>query len=317
MSPDTYILVLKNRPNEREVFKQFGGLANFGSDQSDLALESLLEVTGDDDLDDLRVFKSAADEVLVDIPVYQASRDNDFGNQIEETFAAYGDQIGFYLANSDRIDVPVVSGNNERTVEYGTHITRQQDLIEAFPTVAHRLIVGRKPLTDHQKRQLRRLASELRPSDRVLFDVIDKGYDEERIVPNIRFLAETFDSQNRAVLNLLNAFSDNRENLSPQVAAELGLSGFGDFAINIRYPSGGGPTGSVRIRHYNGGSAYVEEFEGSDYTEAAEELTDWDEWQTDHCNYCREASRLNRGSASKWKRIRMGHYIKSVLRSEF
>jgi hypothetical protein len=144
---------------------------------------------------------------------------------------------------------------------------------------------------------------------------VDSGFDDE-LAADIEFLAETFSRQDCVLLNVFDAFDNEPENRSPVIADRLGLMGFGDFGINVRYPGGGGPSGTVRIRHYHPNNAIVEEFEGSDYGEASNELTNWDLWQRGHCDYCRDASRLQTGDPSTWKRIRMGHYFTSVLRNQ-
>lgn len=315
MSLDTYIPVLRNKANEREVIQSFGGLTNFTSDEYQLNLVPLVEVSSTDDLSSLDPFHDAGDEMMVELPVYQTTRSTSFSETIQETLETYGDQVGFYLANSDSIDLPVVSGMADRSVSYQIHSSHHQDLHQQFQTVTHRLMIRGGSLDDDQRKSLEQLAGNLRPTDRVLFDVVDIGYNED-IEAKLEFLIELFDQQERAVLNLVNAFRDNRDNLTPRVASKLGVSGFGDFAINVRKP-GGGPTQRVKIRHLHPEESVIQVFEGEDYTEASEALTEWDEWESDHCDYCQRASRQSGGTPSAWKRIRTGHHITSMLRAEF
>lgn len=267
-------------------------------------------------MDDLRPFQDASDMVLVDLPRYQAERSSDFGNAVESTIEDYGSRRAFYLENADWIDLPVISGYIDETVNYDVHERLHSALHGVYPSVAHRLMIRMTgSLSEDQRESLRSLAGSLRSSDRVLLDVIDVGYTEE-LLTDLRFLSEVFKNNDQAVLNIFNTFEGERENHSPHVADELGIRGFGDFAINVRYPGGGGWGETVTIRHYHPNHSFVEEFEGVTYEDASNELTGWDLWQTNHCNYCRDAKRLANGDPSTWKRIRMGHYITSVLRNE-
>ena len=316
MSVDTYIPVLRNKSNEQEVVQQFGGLSNFSADSEPVEMHPLVEVTSSEDLHDLDVFYDAGEEVLLELPVYQSTRSTKFSKEVQNTLEEHGDQVGFYLTHSETITNPVVSGMADLRVSYGFHSDSHELLSESFPTVVHRVMLRANRLDDTQRASLEELSNELRSTDRVLFDILDTGYNDA-LKSNLEYLAETFDEQDCAVLNLLNAFRSNQDNLSPKVANQLGLNGFGDFGINVRYPGGGGPTGTVKIRHYHPTQGYVEEFEADDYESAAEELTLWEDWRPDHCEYCRRASTTSSASPSAWKRIRMGHYVTSMLRGEF
>lgn len=316
MSATTYIPVLRNKPNERQVIQTFGGLTNFAEDDYSVDLRPLVEVEGEDDLDELGVFLDAGDELLVELPTYQTRRSTNFGEAVQDTLDTHGDQVGFYLTHDDSIPVPVVSDEIERTPKYGIHSDHHQDLQHKYTSVAHRLMVRGKSFNKQQQEALQELNEVLRPTDRVLFDVVDNGLNDG-ITDNLEYLARTFDQQQCAVLNLLNAFKDNPENLSPRLATDLEVDGFGDFGINVRFPGGGGPTGTVRIRHYHPHREVVEEFKGGTYEEASAHLTEWDEWRSNHCDYCRNASGMDGGTPSAWKRVRTGHYITSMLRGEF
>jgi hypothetical protein len=52
------------------------------------------------------------------------------------------------------------------------------------------------------------------------------------------------------------------------------------------------------------------------YADASQEPMSWDLWQTNHCDYCHEPDRVERGDPSTWMRIRMGHYLTSVLQDQ-
>lgn len=316
MSANTYIPILRNRSNEQEVIQQFGGLRNFSEQSDPIDLYPLVEISNADDLHNLDVFYDAGEEVLLELPVYQSTRNTNFGNAIQETLETYGDQVGFYLSHTDRVTNPVISGRGERNISYEVHPEAQKLLFKSFPTVTHRLFVRTKPFDVEQRASLEKLSEVIRPADRVLFDVLDTGYNE-KLQSNLEYLANRFEQQECAILNLLNAFKNESNNLTPKVAGELGIRGFGDFGINVRYPGGGGRGQKVTIRHYHPSHGYVAEFEGTDYESASEALTLWEDWKLDHCDFCRRASNMSTANPSAWKRIRTGHYITSMLRGEF
>jgi len=294
----------------------FGGLTNFAEDDYSVDLHPLVEIEGKDDLDELGTFLDAGDELLIELPTYQTARSTDFGESVQDTLDAHGDQVGFYLAHSDSIQVPVVSDEIEWTPKYGIHRGHHQELQHEYASVAHRLMVRGKSLNEEQRESLQELEEVLRPADRVLFDVVDNGLNDG-ITENLEYLARTFDQQQCAVLNVLNAFDGNPENYSPKLASELEVSGFGDFGINMRYSGGGGPIETIKIRHYHPHRGVVETFKGESYEEASAHLTEWDEWRSNHCDYCRNAAGMDGGTPSAWKRVRTGHYITSMLRGEF
>jgi hypothetical protein len=45
-------------------------------------------------------------------------------------------------------------------------------------------------------------------------------------------------------------------------------------------------------------------------------LTDWPEWNPDHCEGCRRAERTSNRDANTWTRIRTEHYLASVLEGQ-
>lgn len=314
--PRKYIPVLRNSQNEREVIQSFGGLSNFQPQQeTSLKLTPLLEISGLDDLQNLEPFYDAGDEVLIDLPAYQASRDTEFGNAIESTISEYGSRESFYRDHSKYIDYPVASGLAELPEQYGIHISMQKALQPNFPVVVHRIMVRRTKFNEEQQEKLEALSEEVRQRDRILFDVVEAGFNNN-LEANIQYLSEIFNENPKSVLNIFNAYDGAPENRSPQVADKFGIEGFGDFSINVRYPSGGGGGDTVGILHYHPSRFRAERFEGKSYEEASKELMGWNEWNTNHCDYCRDAASPSTGGPSAWKRIRMGHYITSILRGE-
>ncbi len=320
--PQIYHPILRNKQNERDVVQSFGGLTHFEhTNDRVIDLEPIIEIGGDTDLNDLDPFVDASNGVLVDLPVYQMARDTSFGNAVESAVTEYDGRVGFYQANADCIDRPVVSGRIETPVDYDIHHIQQQALRDYFRTVVHRLMIRLTgPLTDSQRESISTLAESLRPTDQVLFDIPDTGY-SDGLRENLRFLSRTFSDNQLGVLNVFNPFDGDGTNRTPYVAEEFGMDGFGDFAINVRYPGNGYQGDTVIIRHYHPSQSVVREFDGSTYEGASDDLTDWNEWQTQHCDFCRDADLLSTGGMSTrnpnaWKQIRMGHYLTSMLRSE-
>lgn len=315
--PDTYNPVIRNNPNERQVIRHLGGLSQFTENpQYLLSFEPIIEIGSVDDLEQLEPFEAVSSRVYIDLPEYQTRRDRNFGNQIENTISNFGNRVQFFLQNSKKITNPVISGRLGPPVDYDLHRHSHEGLQDIYDSIAHRLMVRKgDSLSSEQRTSLVELANSLRPTDPVFFDVVDTGFDDD-LMNDLEFLAETFSESQRAVLNVFDAFDGEVKNSTPEIADNLGISGFGDFAINVRFPGGGGQGETVTIRHYYPNHAQVEEFEGASYADASNELTDWEVWETDHCDYCRDAARLTTDDPNTWKRIRTGHYIISVLRGE-
>lgn len=323
--PEAYIPILRPRSNERRVIQTFGGLSRFTDSERSREFQPLIEVAGDEQLDELETFRDAGDEIYVDLPEYWARRSTKYTDRIKTTLNTYGSREEFFRENSEIIDVPVISTFAERPVEYGIHKSMQLALRETYPSIVHRLMIRPRDggFTESQESTLTDLSETMRAdSDQFLFDVVKNGYTEGGEIDDcLEFLSEAFEEFSCGVLNVFNALNGHHENISPALADSYGLDAFGDFAIDYRYPtSGGGPTARTYLRHYYPNHGRVREFEGAGIAEAAKELVDWDDYESDHCEWCREAASAveqgNIGNPSKWKRIRMGHYIESTLQNQ-
>lgn len=322
--PDVYTPILRPGINERRVIQTFGGLSQFtGSDP--VELRPLVEVSSDDDLNHLAPFREAGEEVLVDFPEYLMRTENDLTAAISQTLAEYGSREEFFRSNRPEIDVPCISTLDGRPVEYGTHKSIHMALREDFPRIAHRVLVRvqQESFNPNQRSMLREVANLAREdSDIVLFDVIDVGYEEGGSLDlDLQYLAETFGDYETGILNVFDALEGQPRNITPSLAERYECESFGDFAIDRRYPpKGGGRPPVVYLPHYYPDRGRVEVFDGADYDEAAEALVGWDDYESEHCEYCRQAAvAVERGKAndpSLWKRIRMGHYIESMLENQ-
>lgn len=323
--PDAYTPVLRDGPNERQVIQSFGGFSRFDFDESEYALElhPIVAIETDEDLAALPTYQDAGQRVYVDLPEYLGNRSTKYTEGINKTLGQYGSREEFFRANSDKISFPMISGLVDQPVEYGIHISIQRGLEATYPRIAHRLMIRSQSngLSETQQSTLKELKEILRPDDLVMFDVVDVELGEDsKVEEDLRSLARLFEDHKTGVLNVFNAMQGQTDNLSPGLADNLGCEFFGDFAIDRRYPSGGGRPESVNLPHYHPNNQVARLFPGEDYADAGADLMEWKEWRTDHCNFCTDIATLveqDEGERySRWKRNRMGHYIETVLRGD-
>lgn len=319
--PDAYNPVLRNGANERQVIQSFGGFSHFDDSEYDLALHPIVAVTSEEELAELAAYRDAGDRVYVDLPEYLGDKATKFTEDINETIADNGTRESFFRSNSDKIQIPMISGFPDRPVEYGIHISIQLALESEYPRIAHRLMVASRTegLTNSQKETLKKLVETARPEkDVIMFDVVDVELGEDsKVQDDLGHLAALFEDFETGILNVFNAMQGQPDNHSPRFADSFGCTSFGDFAIDRRYPSGGGRPKSVTLPHYHPNHSTAKLFPGDDYADAGEDLLEWEEWNTDHCDFCTDIATLVELGAgenfSRWKRDRMGHYIESVL----
>lgn len=277
----------------------------------------LVEITEQEDLEQLGPFSEAGEFLMTELPQYLTDRANKYNTAVSELIDEYGNVANFYLDNSDKVEIPVVSGPLD-PVDYSYYQPVYEDLSDAFDRVALRLLMTdfTEELSGDQKQSLEDLADNVTDDDIVLFDLVDTGV-REPLKNDLRYLANLFSSNPGAVLNAFDAYNDQPDNQSPHLADEIGVSGFGDFGINQRFrPDGDGGPQRVKIRHYHPNHSTVEFFEGEDYDEAADDLFAWSEWDRSHCDGCRRADRTSNSDVNTWTQIKMEHYISSVLNNE-
>lgn len=320
--PNSYIPIVRPGPNEKEVIRNFGGLSRFGDSDHLHALRPIVEVGSDSDLQNLAPFREAASDIFVELPEYLTEQTTAYTKPVNTTLEKYGSREEFYRANSNKIDIPVISGYSESPVEYGIHKSLHLGLEGTFPSIVHRIMLRATEcgLSEEQRSMLLELDEIARPeSDIILIDVIDVGYQEGgHLYRDIQWLTEIFHEFERGILNVFDPYEGQPENVTPRVADQLNCESFGDFAVDRRYPpAGGGRPPVVYLKHYHPDHGHIEEFEGTNYEEAASELLGWAEYEASHCEFCRRAVRAveqNKArNPSLWKQIRMGHYIESAL----
>lgn len=322
---DHYAPIFRDGRNERSVISTFGGLRRFADDNT-LNLLPIIELTSAEDFEHLDSYKQAGDDVLVDAPVYltQTEAPNGLTEDVQDLLSGT-DQSELLRDYCDKVDVPVVSGDLEQPFDYTTLIPRYRDLAEEFDKIAVRIFVPTSPLTGDQEEGLRSLAQELSQDDRVLLDYIHRGHlgPSGQGRQNLMEVASTFDSNPRTVLDAFNVYKGENYNFGPDIAREIGVAGFGDYAVDRRFPDRTAPPigkwDTRNIRHYDFYDQDVKRFEGEGFNGddgAYQELQRWDKWDDSHCQFCEQADATTSEGMGTWKQIRMGHYIEAVIEEE-
>jgi hypothetical protein len=310
-----YVPIFRDRPAERAVAQQLGGLRRF----SDLTRDPLpmVEILSEDDFDNLELFRSLSSQVLVDVPYYLAERTNKHQDSVAELLSEYSN-VAELFNNKDLSETPVLSYSDQRPINYGEYVTLYKQLSGDFDRTALRLFISNRGFTDDQLEALENLQSVVSADDILLFDLVDTGGLDEggTTRSKINGLIQRFDTGTKIILNAFQPYQDENVNYGPRLAKATGANGFGDFVVNRRIERNV-PIGDVNkhIRHYFPSEAEVNKFEGEDYDEAQAKLHNEPKWDGTHCDYCRQADNES-GHHPFWKRVRMGHYLESVLAGE-
>lgn len=317
-----YVPVLRDGRYERSVMEAFGGFRHF-TDDGTLDLMPIIELTAQGDLDNLGPYREAGTPVLVDAPQYlmQARKPNGLTERVETMLDGDG-PIEFLNDNIDKVNVPVISGPLEESFNYTKLINRYHRLSDDFDKAAIRIFIPASEFRANQLDELREVKSEISDTDLVLLDYIRSGSlnlsDPGR--ENLRNAATIFEGNHRTILDAFNVYEGENYNFGPAIARETGVEGFGDFAVDRRFPAEQAPPvgkyDTRNIRHYDYEEREVRKFQGNGFTgsgSASDELEAWSKWNPDHCEFCKEAETTTSEGMGTWKKIRMGHYIESVI----
>lgn len=321
-----YVPIFRHGPVEQNVVQEFGGLGRFEERaRQPLPLVELVDDERfddddeeDDPLDFLHTFRELNRDVLVEVPYYLTEYDNEYAEPVEQILEGY-DNVAKFFNDVDGVDVPVLSDEDTRPVSYGNYLSLYSQLSAEYDQAALRLFVTNRELTDDQRTALLHLSEMVPDRTPVLFDLVDEGGFESDggVTSKLETLQGIFGSNLTFVLNAFEPYHEQTVNYGPDVAAEIGAAGFGDYVINRRVqrdiPIGN--DGPNRIRHFFPTYREVQEYEGEDYDAAQTALTTDPDWDGDHCEFCRRAD-TGEGHHRFWKQIRMGHYIHSVLTAE-
>lgn len=315
--PSQYTPIVRNGWTERKTFHEFSISSLSGPWSPEIPMAPLYEVQSVGDLREQDVFATAGELVMIDLPQYLTEEPSKYREQVQETIDDYGSAEQFYIAEASRIDVPVVSGGID-PLNYSEYLPRYTLISSHFDRVALRLFLQqpKAALSDLDKDALEELEETIGGDDIVIFDIVDNGV-TDTLRRDLEYLSELFGDRRQVVCNAFDALSWYTENKTPKLADHIGADGFGDFGINSRFKSdGGGGGGRNYIRHYHPNHASVKVFEGDDYQDAADDLTDWDDWERGHCDACRRAERTGNADARTWAEIRMHHYVSSITKGE-
>jgi hypothetical protein len=324
-SVELYAPVFRDGYIERGVMEEFAGLTRFEGGRLDLL--PIIEVTEESDLDNLNSYAQAGSPVLVDAPRYltETEEPNDLTEDVDDLLSSAGGSVEFLKENSNQIEVPVASGSLDSPSDYTGLNEYYDSLSDTYDRVALRVFIPSAELEDWQLEDLRSLEDEIDSEDIVLLDYFQSG----NLGPpgtgreNLITASSIFEDHLRIILDAFNVFKGVNYNFGPAIANEAGVEGFGDFAVNQRYPPAEDiPMGlhdTRTIRHYDFDDREIAEFEGEGFNganSAYEDLSSWDKWNPDHCEFCEEAAAENSEGFGFWKRVRVGHYIDSVLEEE-
>ena len=324
-SLEWYAPVIRDGYIERGVMEEFAGFSRFEKDRLDLL--PIIEITEDSDLNNLVQYAQAGTPVLVDVPRYltETEEPNGLTEDVEELLTSTNSAVDFLNDNFDKVDVPVVSGPLDLPSDYTDLVDVYNSLSDDFDRVAVRIFIPSTELDESQVDDLRILEEVLAPQDIVLLDYFEVG----NLGPsatgrqNLIKVSELFENYSRVILDAFNVFEGINYNFGPVIAKQAGVEGFGDFAVNQRYPPAKDiPMGlhdTRTIRHYDFDDREIVEFEGKGFSgpdRAYQELDSWNKWDSDHCEFCEEAATEDSEGFGFWKRVRVGHYIDSVIREE-
>lgn len=315
----SYVPIIRSGPVERTALSEFwNGLTRFEAGP-EYSLSPFLELT--DRGEDLDVLKSIGDRLFLDIPTYLLERRTKHTEDVEDLIDEYGTAVEFFQNEDIDPYIPVVSTDSTDIIEYDTLLTDYQSLRDDFEVIAIRPFVGGPELDEEQRRAFTEIINEIRPIDVIFLDIIDVTGFEGSLYANLEFITNLTSEFDTYALNAFQPREGRRNhNYGPVLADDLGLDGFGDFVLEPRFPSAGGqPTDTRIIRHYSPDQFDLEMFisEGGGYEEALDQLRESDYWDSNHCQFCREAnSDWNEGHRF-WKRIRMGHYLHAIYLDTF
>lgn len=322
-----YAPIFRDGQVERNVVDEFGGLRRFQQGRT-LDLVPIVEIVDESDLDNLEEYAQAGSPVLVDVPEYltETEEPNGYTSDVEKLLSGSDGPVDFLNSNVEKVGVPVISGHLDTTLDYSDLIDRYQDLSDDYARAGIRVFVRSSGLSKSQLDDLRELRDTIAGEDIVLLDSVE-GTElgpESTGRENLLIAASIFEDNQRIVLDAFSVFREVNYNFGPAIAREAGISGFGDYAHDRRFPPAEdipmGMHDTRNIYHYDYKDRQQEKFQGengySGEDSAFEALSNWDKWNPDHCQFCEEAEETESEGAIFWKWVRMGHYIESVVETE-
>lgn len=320
-----YTPILRDGESEQTVLSRFGGFRRL-TDEDTLEIHPLIEITSEDNFDNLTEYKQVGNPVMVDIPQYlsQTTEPNQYTARISALLDGTT-PVEILNDHLETVDVPIVSGTLQDPFEYTELIDRHQALASEFDTTALRVFIPPTSLSRSQLSGLRELKQATPGDTRILLDYVSTGnlhLDSSGRI-NLQQVAEVFRQFPLTVLDAFNHHEGENYNFGPAIAREIGAIGFGDFANEPRYRDEDipplGQHDTRNIYHYDYEDRMLRKFQGNGFNgsdSAYEKMQSWPKWNPDHCEFCTDAHRTTNEDWVTWKRIRMGHYIESVIETE-
>lgn len=207
-----------------------------------------------------------------------------------------------------------------------------QNLKSTFNRLCVRLFVSIDPYSSGEKAEIQNILSELRDDDAVLADTPDVDNLSTGIRPNIEFIKNELDAQDFYVFDLFEPRDGINYNYGLVMGKHADVDGIGDYILEPRFPSDI-PAGAFqnipkRVRQYESSSHSLDTTEDPDYyVNAIESMVRNGNLNQNHCQACQDLydeyqmvqSTANRTDLDPGfvKRMRMNHYVYSVLGDEF
>ncbi|WP_207590494.1 hypothetical protein [Halomontanus rarus] len=313
MSTYSYIPVIRHGYNEQRVVEEFEDYSSENELEYNGKILPILELTDTDDVNELESYRASFEKILVEYPFHLQDSENKYSNDVKSLFSPYSGLDDFYDDVLESGDVPVVSGSAQRPVDYGNHRSRYLRINSDYPEVAVRLFIRLVELDRHQKEDIRELIDTLREDDLILLDLVDVAGMDTTAYENLEWVMNQIEDQDAYILNAFK-YTDSNHNYGPIASQSLGANGFGDYVINMRFPQEMNFAPSVSyIRLYDSETHEIMNYGGANYEEALESVLDSGDWNPSDSPFVEKAFRDPNLDPSTWKRVRMGHYMWSVV----
>ena len=312
MSDFSYVPILRDGRNEQQVVDDFDKFADNNGVNYQSQIFPLIELKNREDRGELDSYRDLTDRLMIEFPHHLLYSDNKYSDDVEELIDEYSGEVDLYADVLEGDEIPVVSSSAQRPMDYGDYLGRYRALKDEYNPVAIRLFIRGAKLDKRQKAVIKGLFSELRDTDIVLLDLVDVAGMDHRAYSNLEWARSQLSNQECFVLNAFK-YTESNHNYGPIAAQDLNASGFGDYAINMRFPQEmnfAPPTKYIRL--YDSETHDIHNYGGANYEEALDEVLDSGDWDPSDSPFVKKAFNNPNLDPSTWKRIRMGHYMWEV-----
>lgn len=330
--------------NNRHFFDFFWVIRCSGSSQSQNAeyrtledvpsqnIKPILEIVTENLWDVfLSKCRSKFGDVYVEFPAYLSERSNKFLGITKHdiTLDVYSDCAEFFSQNTNKIDIPVVSTSHperETVMNYDLETGLYHQVKRNFSRVGVRTSVPTFDISVAPRTfdSFRNMVNSLDVNDILFLDIFYLSGVLNPIHTNLQVMINLAKKRNIPIY-ILNAFEpeDQSHNYGPYLYRHFNIDGFGDFATEKRYPTGGRDRTIRRvrkiIRYYNWDRFQLLNFKAWSYSQAADILKQSGAWRRNslHNTSCPACIRVESGDFNEWsvywKEFRIKHYLCSIL----